>query len=405
MTFSRDKNYDIKLTREMLKKKHQIKPSNQSWLEHKGKAAIIDYELLNGASLEQLIIRSGRKSSAVKAHIYHLKKEHGLNIEKNEDVFKINPFVNNSPDHSSSSENVKIGILVKNYIYKLFHYCEIEDRDELYRLMDKDYSKTVFNINFPFCKPADNIANDEIVRFWKTNYQVNGKVVRVCSQWYASSRSLFLAYLLSKKIISEYEYSNYKKIVVNDIGIEDSEDTNKLKEEFHTNIAKLDSKPTKKPLFPPSSIDSEYNIEEKLVHEAKQMSQYYEVFYSLERSIRLLIENVMESKYGKRWWDTKVDYRVRDNVKRNLEYELDTPHTKRSEHNIDYTTFGDLRKIINTNWYDFQFKFNRNLSSVNEILIDLNRLRVPIAHYTPLAKKEIKRLEIRVDDWFDLFDD
>lgn len=30
----------------------------------------------------------------------------------------------------------------------------------------------------------------------------------------------------------------------------------------------------------------------------------------------------------------------------------------------------------------------------------LNRLRVPIAHCTPLADKEIKRLDIRIDDWF-----
>jgi hypothetical protein len=35
-------------------------------------------------------------------------------------------------------------------------------------------------------------------------------------------------------------------------------------------------------------------------------------------------------------------------------------------------------------------------------MIDLNRLRVSIAHCTPLAKKEINRLEIRIDDWFDL---
>ena len=46
--------------------------------------------------------------------------------------------------------------------------------------------------------------------------------------------------------------------------------------------------------------------------------------------------------------------------------------------------------------------FNRNLISVNEVMVDLNRLRVPIAHCTPLVAKEIKRLEIRIDDWYDL---
>ena len=405
MTFSRDKKYDIKLTREMSKKKHQVTPSDQSWLEHKGKGAIIDYELLNGASLEQLVLRSGRKSSAVNAHIYHLKNEHGLNIEKNGGIFKINPFVNNSLDHSSSSEDIKIGTLVKNYIYKIFHYCELEDPDELSRLMDKSYSKRVFSINFPFTKLYTEISNDETVRYWKADYKVQGKVIRVCSQWYAFSKPLFLAYLLSKKIITEYEYSNYKKYIIKDIGIEEYENKrDELNEDVTLPKREITrSKPVSRPLYPSSDADSNNNdIETKLSLEAKQMSRHYEVFYSLERSIRLLIENVMESKFGKDWWETKVDYRVRENVKRNMEYELDTPHTKRSEHYIDYSTFGDLRKIINTNWHDFQSKFNRNLTSVNETLIDLNRLRVPIAHCTPLAKKEVKRLELRIEDWYDL---
>ena len=135
--------------------------------------------------------------------------------------------------------------------------------------------------------------------------------------------------------------------------------------------------------------------------EAFEMRNCYELFYCLERSIRALVKTVMFEAYGNRWW-TKVEFRVKENVKNNLDYELDTTHTKRSDNEIDYTTFGDLRKIINSNWPIFEAKFERNLNSVNEVMIDLNRIRVSIAHCTPLADKEIKRLEIRVDDWFGL---
>jgi hypothetical protein len=139
----------------------------------------------------------------------------------------------------------------------------------------------------------------------------------------------------------------------------------------------------------------------KLEAEAIEMSIHYKKFYYLERSIRFLIEEVMQKTFGDNWWES-IDDRVKRNVENNLEYELDTAHTKRSERRIDYTTFGDLRKIINTHWDVFSMKFKRNLRSVNEVLIDLNRLRVPIAHYSPLVKKEVNRLEIRLDDWNDL---
>ncbi|HUH27701.1 Swt1 family HEPN domain-containing protein [Gelidibacter sp.] len=141
-----------------------------------------------------------------------------------------------------------------------------------------------------------------------------------------------------------------------------------------------------------------------LKEEAINMSTSYQLFYCLEVSIRNLIKTTMENNYGKEWWQ-KVDVRVKDNVKNNLAYELDMPHSKRSDNNIDYTTFGDLRKIINSNWSIFQHDFCKNLNSVNEVMINLNRLRVPIAHCTPLVDKEVKRLEIYVDDWFELLND
>lgn len=83
----------------------------------------------------------------------------------------------------------------------------------------------------------------------------------------------------------------------------------------------------------------------------------------------------------------RINFDVKNNFKNNLEYELDIAITKRSEHKLDYSTFGDLGKIIYSIWGVFQYKFNINLKSVNEVMIDLNRLRVSIAHCTPLAKK------------------
>ncbi|WP_052184256.1 Swt1 family HEPN domain-containing protein [Psychroserpens sp. Hel_I_66] len=281
---------------------------------------------------------------------------------------------------------MKIGALVKAYIPKILEYCKNVDHKELEKLMDKEYSNKTFGINFPFCSDVIITLLDS-KRYWKDKYILNSKAIRVSSQWNINHKTKFLNYLLLHNLISEIEYKEL------DLSVEHSHSKSQSLE-----ISKLEI--YNKEIFT-GSLNSYF--EESLVSQANFMSIQYQKFYCLERSIRELVKEVMINSYNDNWWN-KVDFKVRDNVKNNLEYELDTSHTKRSEHKIDYSTFGDLRKIINSQWEIFKPKFNRSLKSVNEVMIDLNRLRVPIAHCTPLADKEIKRLDIRIDDWYDLLD-
>lgn len=271
---------------------------------------------------------------------------------------------------------MKIGQLVKTYAPLIFNYCSSVDYLELDRLSDKEYSKITFGINYPFCVKIDAKNMDiESKRFWAKSFSVKDKEYRVCSQWVISHKPNFLEYLLELNIIDKNKYEELNQLVIHEPKSKSSkENLNKRKLVVHQN---------------------------KLEVEAIEMSLHYKKFYYLERSIRILIEEVMQNSFGDNWWES-IDFRVKRNVENNLEYELDTSHTKRSERRIDYTTFGDLRKIISTHWDVFSIKFKRNLNSVNEVLIDLNRLRVPIAHCSPLVKKEVNRLEIRLDDWNDL---
>lgn len=109
-------------------------------------------------------------------------------------------------------EPLKIGVLVKRFIPKIFANCE-KDANEFANLQNKVYSKKAFGIAFPFCKGADLIDADESKKFWKDRFLVRGKTVRVCSQWSESevnsSRKDFLKYLLSKDFISEVEHDAF----------------------------------------------------------------------------------------------------------------------------------------------------------------------------------------------------
>lgn len=92
MTFKRDKKADIKETNKLILKNVKPKFSGESWLGHTKDCGIIDHELLDGATREQLIKRSGRAPSGVDVHIQHLKSEHGLNISKPDGMIKFSFF-------------------------------------------------------------------------------------------------------------------------------------------------------------------------------------------------------------------------------------------------------------------------------------------------------------------------
>lgn len=99
---------------------------------------------------------------------------------------------------------MKIGRVVQAHIPKIFRHCDRVDHAEFDRLCDKGYSKKTFDINFPFCKPVDDIGNFERRRYWTQIYLVRGVSVRVTSQWFdaptSHSRVRLIRYLEQKDI-------------------------------------------------------------------------------------------------------------------------------------------------------------------------------------------------------------
>lgn len=137
--------------------------------------------------------------------------------------------------------------------------------------------------------------------------------------------------------------------------------------------------------------------------EASQMATHYEVFYCLEKAIRTLLTETLANAHGDTWWDKCVPERIRENVKNNIQREVDSGMTLRSESNIDYTTFGELGEIVRTNWTSFDAIFSSE-KAFTKIMTSLNQLRGPIAHCCPLADDEVVRLRLTVRDWFRLME-
>jgi len=88
------------------------------------------------------------------------------------------------------------------------------------------------------------------------------------------------------------------------------------------------------------------------------MARHFEVFYCLEKGIRKLIAETVEAQHGEQWWTKCVPPTVKTNVQNNMQREIDSATTLRSEEEIDFTTFGELGEIVKSNWVSFDATFS-----------------------------------------------
>lgn len=139
--------------------------------------------------------------------------------------------------------------------------------------------------------------------------------------------------------------------------------------------------------------------------QASKMAKNYELFYCLEKSIRELVSETIESaEKTVEWWSgPRVPQNIQQEVKQRIQKELDAGVTRRSLDELDYTTFGELSVIITTNWDIFGALFNSK-KAVEKVMASLNALRNPIAHCSPLAEDEQLRLQLTIRDWFRLME-
>lgn len=138
---------------------------------------------------------------------------------------------------------------------------------------------------------------------------------------------------------------------------------------------------------------------------AKKMADVYPKFYVFENSLRNVIKRVLSAKYGKNWWATRSPTDVQNRVKDRKGKETKMPwHGARATHEIYYSDFGDLRKLIESNWNDFKGIIPTQ-QWITQKLIELEPPRNVIAHNNLLSAKDRMRIDLYSDDWIALLND
>ncbi|MBM7369074.1 Swt1 family HEPN domain-containing protein [Gordonia hydrophobica] len=151
--------------------------------------------------------------------------------------------------------------------------------------------------------------------------------------------------------------------------------------------------------------DEDYypQIQTHLRAEAAQMGKHYEVFYSLENTIRQHITEILSSE-SEDWWTTEyIPGQIKKDCEKRKKTERESGITPRSSDLLAYSNFGELSEIIKANWGIFAQTYS-NVKAVERVMGTLNTLRLPIAHCSPLAEDEVVRLQLAVRDYFRLME-
>lgn len=143
----------------------------------------------------------------------------------------------------------------------------------------------------------------------------------------------------------------------------------------------------------------ESDFSPRVIHEASRMASVYIAFFSLENSVRELIEARLLERKGLTWWNDSVPDKIKNSAQVLKEKEQKNRyHAPRSSSNIGYTLFGNLAQIIIANWEEFSDLFP-DQHWLSSRFNDLELSRNIIMHSGSLPEIEIDRIESIARDW------
>src|SRR5438552_2809950 len=135
------------------------------------------------------------------------------------------------------------------------------------------------------------------------------------------------------------------------------------------------------------------------VANAKAIAVVYTAIAAFENGVRALVIKTLMDKYNEEWWEKGASNAVRERAQKRMEDEQSAKwHAQRGQDPINYTTFGDLKNIMQNNWDAFEDLIG-NLPWASGIFDVIERSRNVIMHSGTLEREDIERLGVNIRDW------
>lgn len=140
-------------------------------------------------------------------------------------------------------------------------------------------------------------------------------------------------------------------------------------------------------------LDVEY------INAAKAMATVYTAIAAFENTVREFVVKILIENEGENWWENCVSSNIRKKAEsRKAEEDKIKWHTQRGDSLINYTEFGDLASIMNSN-YDFFSPYIISVEWARNIITTIERSRNVIMHSGELSARDVERIGINIRDW------
>lgn len=132
---------------------------------------------------------------------------------------------------------------------------------------------------------------------------------------------------------------------------------------------------------------------------ARATAVVYTAIAAFENSVRSLVVKTLIDKFKEEWWEKGASSGIRERSQKRMEDEQVAKwHSKRGQDPINYTTFGDLKSIMQNNWDAFEDLIG-SLPWAAGIFDVIERSRNVIMHSGMLEREDIERLGVNIRDW------
>lgn len=140
-------------------------------------------------------------------------------------------------------------------------------------------------------------------------------------------------------------------------------------------------------------------LDEEYINAAKAMATVYTAIAAFENTVREFVVKVLLENVGENWWEQSVSGAIRKKAESRKEDEDKIKwHTQRGDSLINYTEFGDLASIMNTN-YEYFAPYIISVEWARNIITTIERSRNVIMHSGELSGRDVERIGINIRDW------
>lgn len=147
----------------------------------------------------------------------------------------------------------------------------------------------------------------------------------------------------------------------------------------------------------------ELELPSDLMLKAERTTEPFKWLFAFENDLRNQLREVLEEKMEDEDWLNKLnlDDETRKIINQRMKNEQDSLSSSRiNSDELDFCTLPELKEIIVKNWKMFEENYPRGARFLDNIIRDINRYRIIVAHFSELSKSDKQNLRDRLTRFY-----